>query len=144
MNKANKSILDRIGIGASLACAVHCILFPLLFTTLPLFGFEVMHNWKIEVLLIFVSFVIGNWALYHGYKKHHHRFWILPAFLIGLSLVIAGNFMIKEWLDMLLKFFGAGLIIVAHIFNLKYNKRCSIHPMKKEKTIMYHDLKQIS
>ncbi|MFT4155535.1 MerC domain-containing protein [Parafilimonas sp.] len=145
MDKVHNSFLDKIGIGASLACAIHCILLPLLFSTLPLFGIEMMKNWKIEVSMVIVSFVSGSWALYHGYRKHHHHLWPLLAFGFGLSLVIAGNFIDRQWIEMTLKFFGAGAIITAHIFNLKYNKQCKVHPVKKDKEkIMYNNLKRMS
>lgn len=140
MDNIHKPILDRIGIGASLACAIHCILFPLLFSTLPLFGFEIMKNWKIEVSMVVISFVAGSWALYHGYKKHHHYLWPLLVFSIGLSLIIAGNFMNRQWIEMVLKFFGAGSIITAHIYNLKYNRQCNLHISHKRNVKICPDL----
>ncbi|HVX27686.1 MAG TPA: MerC domain-containing protein [Parafilimonas sp.] len=146
MDKVHKPLLDKIGIGASLACAIHCIALPLIFSTLPLFGIEIIENWKIEVAMIGTAFITGSWALYHGYKKHHHHFWLLPVFAVGLSLVVTGNLVAHQWLDMTLKFFGAGLIVTAHIFNLKYNKQCTVHSSAKNPQIkkMYPDLKQTS
>ena len=35
---------DALGIGASLACAIHCALLPLFFSTLPLFGINIIHH----------------------------------------------------------------------------------------------------
>lgn len=145
MKHTHKSFLDKIGIGASLACAIHCIMLPLIFSTLPLFGIEVMKNWKIEVVMILTSFVAGSWALYHGYKKHHHRIWMLLLFIAGLSLVIIANFISTQWIEMVLKFFGAGGIVTAHIYNLKYNKSCDMPALKKgDVKLMYPDLKQTS
>ena len=135
MEEVHKPLLDKIGIGASLACAIHCILLPLLFSTLPLFGIEIIDNWKIEVAMIATAFITGSWALYHGYKIHHHHFWLLPVFAVGLLLVVSGNFATQYWLDMTLKFFGAGLIVTAHIFNLKYNSQCTVHSSAKKSRI---------
>jgi len=39
--------LDKVGIGASLLCAIHCALLPVLFTTLPLLGVD---NWLKNLL----------------------------------------------------------------------------------------------
>ena len=143
MDHRHKPLLDRIGIGASIACAIHCIALPFLFATLPLFGIELMRNRKIDVCMILVSFFAGSWALYHGYKKHHHYLWPLIVFSAGLSLIIVGTFTGIEWFEMALKFLGAGAIVTAHIYNLRYGRQCTIHPLVKTLEVkeMYTDLK---
>jgi len=40
--------LDKVGIGASLLCAIHCALLPVLFTTLPLMGVELLKSKHVE------------------------------------------------------------------------------------------------
>ena len=65
--------LDKVGIGASLLCAIHCALLPVLFTTLPLMGVELLENEQVELGFILFSLVVGCFALYNGYKKHHHK-----------------------------------------------------------------------
>ena len=65
---------DAWGIGASVACAIHCAILPLFLASLPVFGANIIHNMAFEIGMILLSLVIGCIALYHGYKKHHHRF----------------------------------------------------------------------
>ena len=103
-----------------------------------------MKNWKLEIAMILTSFVAGSWALYHGYKKHHGYLWPLLAFCFDLSLVIIGNFMNKEWLEMTFKLFGAGAIVTAHIFNLKYNKACNIYKQKYTDVLIFTELERTS
>ncbi|WP_343672852.1 MerC domain-containing protein [Chitinophaga sp.] len=108
---------DAIGIGASLACAVHCVLLPLVFTTLTLFGVEFIENKYLEVLTIVVSMCAGSWALIRGYRSHH-RLSLVLYFVIGLGLMIAGNFMHGHYAEILSKLAGAVLIITAHVRNI--------------------------
>ena len=41
---ATKINWDIMGIATSVACAIHCALLPLLLTSLPLFGINIIHN----------------------------------------------------------------------------------------------------
>lgn len=118
MIKALKKInLDTIGISASLACALHCAVLPLLFTSLPLFGLEILHNKIFEYSMIAFAGVIGSYALYHGWKKHHHKILPLIIFLTGLSFLILKEVFIDE--ELLLLIPAATLIIGAHYINYR-------------------------
>ncbi|MFZ1857821.1 MAG: MerC domain-containing protein, partial [Chitinophagaceae bacterium] len=59
---------DALGIGASLACAIHCALLPLFLSSLPLFGVNIIHHIGFEVGMIVLAFCVGTYSLYHGYK----------------------------------------------------------------------------
>ncbi|HEX7905671.1 MAG TPA: MerC family mercury resistance protein, partial [Chitinophagaceae bacterium] len=50
---------DALGIGASLACAIHCALLPLLISSLPLFGMDIINNETFEISMIVLAFGIG-------------------------------------------------------------------------------------
>ena len=39
---------DALGITASLACAIHCAVLPLLMTSLPVFGINIINNYFFE------------------------------------------------------------------------------------------------
>jgi drug/metabolite transporter (DMT)-like permease len=124
-----RSRWDVISIGASLACAVHCVVLPVLFTTLPLFGIEILENIYLELLTIFVTMGIGGWALWKGYHKIHRHLSIVVLFLIGLAFMISGNFFSSESIEMSTKMIGAILIIIAHIRNWQLSKNCKdCHP----------------
>jgi hypothetical protein len=75
--------LDKLGIGASLLCAIHCALLPVLFTTLPLMGIELLENEQVELGFILFSLVVGCFALYNGYKKHHRKISPLKVFVLA-------------------------------------------------------------
>lgn len=131
-----RSRWDVIGIGASLACALHCVLLPVVFTTLPLFGIELLENIYLEIATILVSMSAGGWALWKGYRQVHHHFSIVLLFLVGLVFMISGNFFSTESLHMFAKLIGAALIITAHIRNWRqsrYYAYCSTKNQSPEK-----------
>src|SRR5262245_45490 len=77
---------DALGIAASLACAIHCAVLPLVLTSLPIFGVNIINNVLFEFLMIGLAFAIGFYALYHGYRKHHHR--VLPIILFSMGILL--------------------------------------------------------
>ena len=113
---------DAIGISASLACAIHCALLPLFFSSLPLLGINILHNYQFEFGMILLSFAIGAYSLYHGYKKHHHSYKPIILFSIGIALMFS-RLALRE-IELYLLFPAAFFIIVAHVNN---HMRCRVH-----------------
>ena len=113
---------DAWGIGASLACAIHCALLPLFLSSLPLFGVNIINNIGFEIGMVLLALCIGSYALYHGYKKHHHRQWPLILFFIGFIFLILKQFFIRveTWLLIPAVLF----IISAHLLNFRF---CRVH-----------------
>lgn len=118
---------DAIGVGASLACAVHCVLLPVIFTTLTLFDIDILKNVYLEVLTVLVSMSIGGWAIWKGYKRLHGQRSVLVYFAVGLILMISGNFIHGSVAEMGLKLVGATLLITAHIKNWRGCRNCEVH-----------------
>jgi hypothetical protein len=79
---------DGLGIATSLACAIHCAILPLIVTSLPLFGINIIHNQFFEWSMIALAFVVGAYSLMHGYIKHHRSFLPLMIFSLGFLLLI--------------------------------------------------------
>jgi hypothetical protein len=123
---------DIISIGASVLCAVHCVLLPMLVSTLPLFGIEILENIWLEISTIMLSALAGGWAIWNGYKKFHRSSKWVWWFCMGFMSMLAGNFLQVEWQEMLMKSAGAIGIVIAHIGNLRYSKhhRC-VNPLTK-------------
>ena len=108
---------DALGIGASLACAIHCALLPILMTSLPIFGFNIIENKGFEYFMILLAFVVGAYALSHGYRKHHKSFAPIVLFTVGMVFLVA-----KEvWHDhaVLLLIPAVGFIVGAHYYNFR-------------------------
>ena len=58
---------DGLGIFTSVACSIHCAILPLIATSLPLFGVNIIHNGYFEWIMIGIAFVVGSYSLFHGY-----------------------------------------------------------------------------
>lgn len=113
---------DALGIGASLACAIHCALLPLFLSSLPLFGINIIHNTGFEIGMIVLAFCIGSYSLYHGYKKHHHSWMPLLLFIAGFIFLVVKQFFVhyETWLLAPAVIF----IVTAHLINYK---SCRVH-----------------
>ena len=108
---------DGLGIATSLACAIHCALLPLLLTTLPLFGINILHNKSFEWLMIGIAITVGIYALYHGYIKHHKSITPLILFFTGAGFLIAKQFSAAYEYGFL--YIAVTLIIAAHYSNYR-------------------------
>jgi hypothetical protein len=113
---------DALGIGTSLACAVHCALLPLLFTSLPLFGINVIHNTAFEVGMILLALCIGSLSLYHGFRKHHHSTVPLLVFFAGFTFLVLKQFFIQYETWLLIP--AVIMIVSAHLMNYR---SCRVH-----------------
>ena len=113
---------DALGIATSLACAIHCAILPLILSSLPLFGMEIIHNPFFEYFMIAAAFAIGSYSLYHGYKKHHHSFWPFITFSAGIALLVAKQI----WHEWQLWFLIPAVILIVWAHFSNYNS-CRIH-----------------
>lgn len=111
----NKINWDAIGITTSLACAIHCALLPLFFTSLPVLGINILDSLYFEIAMACIAFAIGIYSLYHGYKKHHRSFLPMAVFVVGFVFLLLKLFFV-QYENWLLIPAVAGLI-VAHLIN---------------------------
>lgn len=116
---------DSLGIAASLACAIHCAVLPLILSSLPLFGINIIHNPYFEWGMIFLAFSIGTYSLYHGYIKHHHSFQPIYLFTAGFCFLIAKQVLHQYEIIILVP--AVVLIITAHYINYRlcHKSKCS-------------------
>lgn len=113
---------DAMGIVASIACAIHCAILPLLLGSLPILGMNIIDNVGFEYFMIFLAFAIGTYSLWHGYRRHHHSMTPVLIFSGGICLLIAKQVW-HEFQYWLLPF-AITLIIAAHLLNYK---ACRVH-----------------
>lgn len=113
---------DAFGIATSVACAIHCAVLPLILSSLPLFGINIIENQGFELLMIGLAFVVGVYSLYHGRKKHHHSYTPLLLFSAGIVLMIVKSISQLHALWLLIPAVLA--VITAHFLNYKL---CRVH-----------------
>jgi MerC mercury resistance protein len=115
---------DAISISASFICAIHCVLLPIICTSISFWGIEILENPMIEAATISVSMGLGGWAIFHGYTKHHRQKNIVFIFISGIVFLITPFFIRIDLPEMIFKFLGAFLLIIAHIKNWLACKKC--------------------
>lgn len=82
------SRVDRIGIMASILCAIHCALTPVLLIMLPTFGKAWAHpstHWGMAIIVI----PIAIFMMRKGYQKHAKK-WIVATGSIGICFIVVG------------------------------------------------------
>lgn len=112
---------DKIGIWTSITCLIHCLVFPLLATTFPIFlGLDI----KVELLLIGMALFVGTLSFMDNVIKH--KYYIsLFIFLSGFLAIFGAIIRNFEPLHIL----GLLLLIVAHYLNFKKIKESDgCHP----------------
>jgi hypothetical protein len=121
---------DFIGIGASIACAVHCAVLPLFLTGLSVFGMNIIHNFWFETGMIALAFVIGYLSLRHGFSRHHQSPVPFLLFTGGMLFLFAKQYWHNY--ELFLLPFALILIISAHISNFQFTRK---HKQEKLKSI---------
>jgi MerC mercury resistance protein len=116
---------DALGITASIACAIHCAVLPLLLSSLPFFGINIINNTTFEFFMIFLALAIGLYSLIHGYKKHHHNILPIILFSCGISLLFLKQLFHTYFLLFLIP--AVILIVSAHWLNYKSCRKASCY-----------------
>lgn len=122
--------LDKLGITASTACAIHCALLPFMFTLLPFWGLEFLAMPALEITMIGLSLMLGIWSLGKSYNKIHQKLYPVLMLIIGFLAIIFGHFSGIEFLEPILIPLGGFTIAGAHFLNLKLSRSCS-HNLQK-------------
>ena len=109
---------DFFGMVTSIACAIHCAILPLLLSSLPFFGINIINNSSFEWLMIGIAFFVGSIAVLHGYRSHHKSLTPFYLFSAGfIFLVVKQFFHSQEFLFLAPAIF---FILYAHFLNYRY------------------------
>jgi len=116
---------DAMGIATSVACAIHCALLPVIISTLPIFGINIIHNLFFEWGMIALAFSVGSYSLFHGYVKHHHAITPVMIFSFGFTFLVLKQFFSQ--LEYLFLALAVLLIISAHFYNYRlcHQSKCN-------------------
>ena len=111
----NSSLLDRIGIGLSTLCAVHCVATTVLVAVLAsaggILGSDIVHEIGLGLAVIIGAFAIGRGISEHGY--------MMPGAVGGLGLgVMMGALSLPHGGDEIFAtLLGVGLLALGHRLN---------------------------
>lgn len=113
-----RNMADRIGMTASVLCAIHCAVTPLVLVALPSLSLwwasmEHLHGWLVGSLALF-----GICMTWQGWRRHQRFYawaFLIPGLLaLGCALLVPG-----ETLEHVLMAVGGTLVACAHLVNLK-------------------------
>jgi hypothetical protein len=109
---------DFMGMATSIACAIHCAILPLVITSLPIFGINIVNNSSFEWMMIGIAFMVGCYALAHGYQRHHKNVRPLLLFTAGFIFLILKQFFYTH--EYLFLAPAVSLILYAHFLKFRY------------------------
>jgi len=108
---------DALGIATSIACAIHCAVLPVLLTSLPVFGINIIHNNLFEWSMIFVAFSVGVLSLFRGFIKYHGSYASIAIFSVGFIFLVLKQFF--PLFETLFLSIAVLLIVYAHYMNYR-------------------------
>jgi len=88
LHSGSSSRWDRLGIWASAACAVHCLIAPALFLLAPALA-EVWANPASHAIIALVVLPVAATVLRRGFRLHR-KAWIAVTTTVGILLILIG------------------------------------------------------
>ncbi len=85
IHKDTHSFMDKCGMAASTACAVHCFLAPVLITVAPLLGLGFLFQESFENIVIMASLGLAFLSLFWGFNHKHRQ--LQPLFIFLLAVI---------------------------------------------------------
>lgn len=119
-----RGLLDRIGAVGSLACAVHCAVFPLLIAVIPTLGLSKWFGHGFELAFVIFASLLGSFSVLSGYRRHHS---VRALWLLVMGLVVLWSGVLYPPLHgalvphAIVMTFGGALVGLAHLANLRLN-----------------------
>lgn len=112
---------DKIGIWSSFICLIHCLLFPLLATSFPIF---LKLDIKVELFLLTISLIVGSLSFIDNYLKHKYLLSLILFFLGFLGIFTSLIFNIE-----IINILGLIILMISHYLNFKKIKEIDgCHP----------------
>ena len=114
-------VADRVGVGASLLCALHCALLPILLALVPATGLGLGGWVDFDQAFVVFATLLGLTTLTLGYRRHR-AFHALALLLPGLAMVWLASFTslhdhsVVHWSLMV---GGGTLLALGHFVNLQ-------------------------
>src|SRR5690625_3127178 len=115
---------DRIGIGISGICAIHCLILPVLISLMPLWGFtSFMHVWAHPVFLLLLGPSIFD-ATRRCYFDRKIVGYLLSCLLLVLTGWLAGHYWFGLIFDTVVTMTGSVLLITGYRLCFRHHREC--------------------
>ena len=120
-NAGLQSRVDRVGAFASMLCAIHCALLPLIFGVLPALGLGFLAGHVFEQVFVSFAIVLASISLLFGLRRHgsYRAFlFLVPGILLLVVGVLSGVDHANPWHATVVSI-GGTLIALSHLINLR-------------------------
>ncbi|ADW68331.1 MerC domain-containing protein [Granulicella tundricola] len=119
---------DRLGVYASAACILHCLITPVLLSLSAVFAHLLPSEERTHRTLALLVALLGVIALIRGFRTHRRRR-ILILMAAGLACIFfaafAGDSLPAHWYEVAITFLGSAFMIAAHRLNHTFCRDCA-------------------
>jgi carbon starvation protein CstA len=116
-----ESRVDRFGALASMMCAVHCALLPLIFGVLPALGLGFLAKHGFEQAFVSFAIVLASISLIYGMRRHgsYQAFlFLVPGIALLVIGVVIGSNHSDPWHATVVSI-GGTLVALSHVINMR-------------------------
>lgn len=137
--KLTQTTADKLAIGLSLMCTVHCFATPVILALLPSFAVLQINAEQFHLWILAVVLPTSLLALSLGCKKHK-RTRYMACGVVGLAFLIIAVLLGQEEAEKALTLIGSAFIALAHWFNYqqcfkKNNENCPCSGDKSDQLV---------
>jgi hypothetical protein len=119
--KALQGRVDRFGALASMLCAIHCALLPLIFGVLPALGLGFLAGHAFEQVFVSFAILLASISLLFGLRRHgSYRaiLFLVPGILLLVVGMLGGAEHSNPWHASVVSI-GGTMIALSHLINLR-------------------------
>lgn len=115
--------VDKMGVYVSAACAVHCVVLPLLLAAIPTVGSMLLIGEGIELVLAIAAVFLAVACLCWGFRIHRKKRLFL-TFAAAAAFILWGQLFAQGWWEVVSVVIGAFGLIGSHLLNRKLCRSC--------------------
>ena len=123
--KTQQAVTDKMAIGLSVACAIHCLVLPILILMLPTITALKLDNEAFHLWMVVAVIPCSIYALFLGCKQHNRRRLIFLTF-IGLAMLLLALLLGEERIggagEKIMTLVGASIVALGHWRNFRLCK----------------------
>lgn len=126
---STRALADRLGLGASAVCLVHCLVLPFMLTGTAALSSGTHHAFHLGVLAL--TLPLALWAALPGYREHRDR-GVLVLLGAGLALLVgafAAHDLAGEVGHVGLTVAGSVVMLAGHLRNYRRRAQCTTHAL---------------
>jgi hypothetical protein len=123
-------VLDRMAVGFSIICALHCFLLPVVVVFLPILISTPLADARYHQLMLWLVLPTSIFALTLGCRKHKNlrviAFGVLGILILAFSAFF-GHDLLGAYFEKIVTLVGGTILAYGHLCNHKLCKACECH-----------------